>query len=51
MAERDQVFSGSIPQFYDTLMVPLIFEAYASHMAQLVTAASPARPMAITMGL
>jgi len=41
MAESDKVFSGSIPQFYDTLMVPLIFEAYASHMAQLVAASSP----------
>ena len=27
MAESDKVFAGSIPKFYDTLMVPLIFEA------------------------
>jgi len=27
MAESDTVFAGSIPQFYDRLMVPLIFEA------------------------
>jgi len=36
MAESDKVFAGSIPKFYDTLMVPLIFEAYATDMAELV---------------
>jgi ubiquinone/menaquinone biosynthesis C-methylase UbiE len=41
MAETDKVFAGSIPKFYDTLMVPLIFEAYALDMAELVAASSP----------
>jgi ubiquinone/menaquinone biosynthesis C-methylase UbiE len=41
MAESDKVFAGSIPKFYDTLMVPLIFEAYAANMAELVAALSP----------
>jgi ubiquinone/menaquinone biosynthesis C-methylase UbiE len=41
MAERDKVFAGSIPMLYDTLMVPLIFQAYADDMAQLVAAFSP----------
>lgn len=41
MAESDKVFAGSIPKFYDTLMVPLIFQAYADHMAGLVAAFSP----------
>jgi len=41
MAESDKVFAGSIPKFYDTLMVPLIFEAYAANLAQLVAASSP----------
>jgi ubiquinone/menaquinone biosynthesis C-methylase UbiE len=41
MAESDKVFAGSIPKFYDTLMVPLIFEAYAANMAELVAAFSP----------
>ena len=41
MAESDKVFAGSIPKFYDTLMVPLIFEAYAAHMAALVAAFAP----------
>jgi ubiquinone/menaquinone biosynthesis C-methylase UbiE len=40
MAESDKVFAGSIPKFYDTLMVPLIFEAYAANMAELVAAGS-----------
>lgn len=41
MAESDKVFAGSIPKFYDTLMVPLIFGAYATDMAELVAAGSP----------
>ena len=40
MAESDKVFAGSIPKFYDTLMVPLIFQAYADHLAQLVAASA-----------
>jgi len=41
MAESDKLFAGSIPKFYDTLMVPLIFEAYAAGMAELVAACAP----------
>lgn len=41
MAESDKLFAGSIPKFYDTLMVPLIFQAYAQDMAQLAAASSP----------
>jgi len=41
MADRDRVFAGSIPKLYDTLMAPLIFEAYAADMAALVAAFSP----------
>lgn len=41
MAAADKVFAGSIPKFYDTLMVPLIFAAYADDLAQLVAAFSP----------
>lgn len=41
MAQSDTVFAGSIPKFYDTLMVPLIFQCYATHMAELVAATSP----------
>ncbi|MES2363146.1 MAG: methyltransferase domain-containing protein [Pseudomonadota bacterium] len=41
MAESDKVFAGAIPKSYDTLMVPLIFEAYAADLAELVAASSP----------
>lgn len=37
----DNVFAGSIPKFYDTLLVPLIFEVYAGHLAERVAASSP----------
>ncbi|KVF73189.1 SAM-dependent methyltransferase [Burkholderia sp. FL-7-2-10-S1-D7] len=41
MTDRDKVFSGSIPAFYDTLMVPLIFAEYAADLAELVAAFAP----------
>ncbi len=41
MAESDKVFAGSIPQLYDTLMVPLIFQAYADGVAELIASLSP----------
>ena len=30
MSDFDKVFSGSIPKLYETYLVPLIFEAYAT---------------------
>ena len=50
MAESDKVFAGSIPRFYDTLMVPLIFEAYAVNMAELVASCSPRRVLETAAG-
>jgi ubiquinone/menaquinone biosynthesis C-methylase UbiE len=41
MTDSDKVFAGSIPQFYDTLMVPLIFADYAADMAHIVAATFP----------
>ena len=41
MADSDKVFAGSIPKLYDTLMVPLIFEAYAGDMAARIAASRP----------
>lgn len=41
MADSDRMFAGSIPKLYDTLMVPLIFEAYAADMAVLAAAGLP----------
>ena len=39
----DQVFSGSIPELYDTLLVQLIFEPYAVDMAARAAACQPKR--------
>lgn len=41
MSESDKVFSGSIPEFYDTFLVPLIFEGYASDLARRVASVGP----------
>jgi ubiquinone/menaquinone biosynthesis C-methylase UbiE len=41
MTESDKLFAGSIPKLYDTLMVPLIFEAYAADTAELVAGFAP----------
>jgi len=35
--ESDKVFSGSIPELYETHLVPLIFEPYAQDLAQRVS--------------
>jgi ubiquinone/menaquinone biosynthesis C-methylase UbiE len=41
MTATDKVFAGSVPEIYDRLMVPLIFEPYASDMADRIAAAKP----------
>ncbi len=41
MTESDKVFAGSIPEFYDTYLVPLIFEAYADDLAERTGALEP----------
>jgi len=41
MVATDRVFAGSVPEFYDRLMVPLIFEPYAADLAMRVAAAGP----------
>ena len=41
MAESDKAFTGSIPEIYDTYLVPMIFEQYASDLAQRVEALAP----------
>jgi ubiquinone/menaquinone biosynthesis C-methylase UbiE len=39
MSSPDTVFSGSIPEMYDRLMVPMIFEPYALDLADRLQAA------------
>jgi len=41
MTENDIGFAGSIPEIYDTFLVPLIFEAYANDLAERTAALSP----------
>ena len=41
MAELDKDFVGSIPEIYDTYLVPLIFEFYAQDLADRVGALRP----------
>jgi ubiquinone/menaquinone biosynthesis C-methylase UbiE len=41
MTESDKVFAGSIPELYDTYLVPLIFEAYANDLAERTAALEP----------
>jgi ubiquinone/menaquinone biosynthesis C-methylase UbiE len=41
MTIADKVFTGSIPEFYDTYLVPLIFEMYAEDLAERVAAIAP----------
>ena len=36
MATSDTLFAGSIPDLYDRLLVPLIFEPYARDLAKRV---------------
>jgi len=41
MSESDKAFVGSIPEIYDTYLVPLIFEAFADDLAERVAALAP----------
>lgn len=41
MVATDKLFAGSIPEIYDRLLVPLIFETYADDLAARVAALKP----------
>jgi ubiquinone/menaquinone biosynthesis C-methylase UbiE len=41
MATTDKLFAGSIPELYERLLVPLIFESYARDLAARVAAPAP----------
>ena len=41
MTDSDKVFTGSIPEIYDTYLVPLIFEGFAADLAQRTAAIDP----------
>ncbi|WP_447919190.1 class I SAM-dependent methyltransferase [Achromobacter aegrifaciens] len=46
----DHVFTGSIPQFYQQYMVPLIFQAYAVDLARRAAALRPTTVLEIAAG-
>lgn len=41
MVKSDELFAGSIPELYDRLLVPLIFEPYALDLAERLAKAGP----------
>ena len=46
----DKIFAGSIPDLYDTYLVPLIFEPYAADLAARLAAQPLARVLEIAAG-
>ncbi len=50
MTDSDKKFTGSIPQFYDTYLVPLIFESYAKDLANRVVQLSPSSVLETATG-
>jgi SAM-dependent methyltransferase len=48
--DLDKIFAGSIPQIYDSLLVPLIFEPYATDLAERLSARAPSRVLEIAAG-
>ena len=50
MPQSDALFAGSIPEIYDTFLVPLIFEASAEEMAKRIAALSPETVLEIAAG-
>ncbi len=47
---NDRQFAGSIPEVYDTWLVPLIFEPYAADLAERVLTLWPARVLELAAG-
>jgi ubiquinone/menaquinone biosynthesis C-methylase UbiE len=50
MSESDRVFAGPIPENYDRYMVPLIFEPFATDLAQRAAALSPSAVLETAAG-
>src|ERR1700741_562401 len=49
-ADIDKGFAGSIPELYETYLVPLIFESYAADLANRLRSRSPSRVLEIAAG-
>ena len=50
MVATDKLFAGSIPEIYDRLLVPLIFEPYAADLAGRVATAEPRDVLEVAAG-
>ena len=50
MSGSDKLFAGSIPELYDTYLVPLIFQVYATDLARRVAQAAPAKVLETAAG-
>jgi hypothetical protein len=50
MLETNKAFGGSIPENYDRLHVPLIFEGFGADIAQRATSLSPNSALEIAAG-
>lgn len=50
MSDGDKVFAGSIPELYDSYLVPLIFKAYAEDLAKRVAKLAPKTVLEIAAG-
>jgi len=50
MADTDKLFAGAIPDLYDRLMVPMIFEPYAQDLAERVAGLNPRDVLEIAAG-
>lgn len=50
MASTDALFAGSIPEIYDRLLVPLIFEPYAAHLAEQAAGYQPNAVLEVAAG-
>ena len=48
--DADKVFSGSIPKLYETYLVPLIFEPYATDLANRLASRTLSRVLEIAAG-
>lgn len=50
MTNIDPDFSGSIPEIYDSYLVPILFEGYASDLADRVAASDPTAVLEVAAG-
>jgi ubiquinone/menaquinone biosynthesis C-methylase UbiE len=50
MAGTDRAFAGAIPEVYDALLVPLIFEPYAADLAERAALLDPRAVLEIAAG-